>query len=176
MRQISIVFFFSPSNVSNILFFCSSSVVLSIFVTKTKSITANEANICSEKVTKSFLSLRKSCKKYIKNEISIILFLYSHSLLRDIAKTNLSNLLDSKSFVTPVFSDIFTSKLNYGRVSTIVSSNRILLPNYPREGLNVAIVAPQRLSLQISPFSPVNTADPSLRCFFTTMQKQNLKS
>ena len=176
MRQISTDLFFSPSNVSKILFFCSSSVVLSIFVTKTKSITANEANICSEKVTKSFLSLRKNCKKYIKNEISIILFLHSHSLPRDIAKTNLSNLLDSESFLTPVFSDIFTSKLNYGRVSTIAFSKRISLPNYPREGLNVATVVPQRLNLQILPYSSVNTADPSLRCFFTTMPKQNLKS
>ena len=176
MWQISIVLFFSPSNVSKILFFCTSSVVLSIFVTKTKSITANEANICGEKVTEPFLSLTKGCKKYTKNEISIILFLYSCSFLGDMAKTNLSNLLDGKSFLTPVVFDIFTTELKYGRISTTVFSNRISLPNYPREGLDVVILVTQRLNLQILPFPSVNTADPSLWCFFTTMQLEGSKT
>ena len=154
MRQISIVLFFSPSNISKI--FCTSSVVLSIFVTKTKSITARKANICREKVTASFLSLRKSCKKYTKNEISVILFLYFIVSAIDVAKTNLSNSLDSKSFFTPAFSDIFTTELNYGRVSTIVFSHCVPLPYYPRQRLDVVIAVPQRLNLQILPFSLKN--------------------
>ena len=160
MRQISIVLFFSPSNVSKILFFCSSSVVLSMFVTKTKSITASEANMCGEKVTESFLSLRKSCKKYTKNQISIILAIslcyFTLTLYSAMLQTNLSNLLDSKSFLTPAFSDIFTTELNYGRVSTIVFSNCVPLPYHPREGLDVFIAIPQRLNLQILPFSLMN--------------------
>ena len=168
MRKISLVLLFSPLNVSKILLFCSSSVVLSMFATKTKSITANEANKCGEKVIESFLSLTWSCKiVYQKrdqhNPISLL------DNFRDVAKTNLSNLLDSESLLTLAFSDIFTSELNYGRVSTIVFSNLVSLPNYPREGLNMVILEPQKLNLQILPFSSVNTADPSLRCFFTTM-------
>ena len=130
MRQISIVLFFSPSNVSKILFFCSSSVVLSMFVTKTKSITASEANICGEKVTESFLSLRKSFKKYIKKrdqQNPISLYFFTLTLYSAMLQTNLSNLLDRKSFLTPAFSDIFTTKLNYGRISTIVFNNRVTL-------------------------------------------------
>ena len=66
--------------------------------------------------------------------------------------------------------DIFTTELKYGRISTTVFSNRISLPNYLREGLDVVILVTQRLNLQILPFPSVNTADPSLWCFFTTMQ------
>ena len=73
------------------------------------------------------------------------------------------------NILTPAFSDIFTTELNYGRVSTIVFSNRVSLPNYPREGLDVVIAVPERINLQILPFSSVNTADTSPRCFFTTM-------
>ena len=176
MRKISLVLLFSPLKVSKILFFCSSSVVLSMFATKTKSITANEANICGEKVIESFLSLTWSCKiVYQKrdqhNPISLL------DNFRDVTKTNLSNLLDSESLLTPAFSDIFTSELNYGRVSTIVFSNLVSLPNYPREeGLNMVILEPQKLNLQILPFSSLNTADPSLRCFFTTMQPEGNKT
>ena len=91
-------------------------------------------------------------------------------------KANLSNLLDSESLLTPAFSDIFTSELNYGRVSIIVFSNLVSIPNYPREGLNMVILEPQRLNLQILPFSSVNTADPSLRCFFSTIQPEGNKT
>ena len=87
-----------------------------MFVTKTKSITAREAaNICGEKVTESFLSLTESCKIIYQkrdqhNPISLL------DNFRVVAKTNLSNLLDSKNFLTPAFSDILTTELNYGRV------------------------------------------------------------
>ena len=105
-----------------------------MFVTKTKSITASEANICGEKVTESFLSLTKSCKKkYTKNEISIILF-SQFDYFRDVAKTNLCNLLDSESFLTPAFSDIFTSELNYGAVSTIVTVTVFCFLTIPGKG------------------------------------------
>ena len=80
------------------------------------------------------------------------------------------------NILTPAFSDIFTTERNYGRVSTIVFSNRVSLPNYPREGLDVVIAVPERLNLQILPLSSVNTADPSLRCFFTTMQLKGNKT
>ena len=92
------------------------------------------------------------------------------------AKTNLSNLLDGKSFLTPVSFDIFTTELKYGRISTTVFSNRISLPNYSRGGLDVVILVTQKLNLQILPFPSVNTADPSLWCFFTTMQLEGNKT
>ena len=62
-------------------------------------------------------------------------------------------MLDNKNLLTPVFSDIFTTEFNYRRVLIIAFSNPLSLPNYLREGLNVVIAVPQRLNLQISPFS-----------------------